>query len=116
MSGTIVRKSVYESYLSASVRPRIGHDAWKVHHPAICEFYGNEFESQVYNGILSPIKNLSSDDQETAIRDYLSPKETRKRSAQTSTSKSRKSSKKGGKRKCFKSYKKSYRRILYDKS
>jgi hypothetical protein len=115
MSGTIVRKSVYESYLSANVRPRIGHDTWKVNHPAICEFYGDEFESQVYNGILSPINHLPREDQVTKIHEYLAPKETRKRSPQTS-SKSRKSSKKGGKRKRSKSYKKSYRHILYDKS
>ena len=100
MSGTIVRKSVYESYLSSGLRPRIGHDAWRSREPAICNFYGPEFESHVYNGILSPIKDLSKSDQEEFISSYLSPKRKfAEESTSRSASKSKKSSRKGGKTK-----------------
>lgn len=130
MSGTIVRESVYKTHLLV-LQGKISHEAgftnWISLYPEISNFYGDTFAHDVYAGILhalqdkNPMKNIEV---------YLSPKpEKRKRKASVSASldsnktktkkvpgRSTKSSGKGGKSKHYKSYRKSYRHNLYDKS
>lgn len=70
MSGTGVRKSVYETYKEAGMDEFNGFRLWESTYPMICDFYGGISE-EIYNKILEPIKDLSKDTQESYITHYI---------------------------------------------
>ena len=89
MSGTIVRKSVYNTrlkVLQGNLNAEDEFNDWVSQYSTISDFYGETMARDVYTGILDVLHKTKTKQAEQ-IEEYLAPKpEKRKASASTSTS------------------------------